>query len=309
MFRKASILLFVSVASAIAEDAWGPPDSVHALDAVISAVNKIVAMPHLSPEKLARAKVVAADVRSNIEAVEGGKLSKQEANKKIAGAIKELTSFETEMFAVHNVSNIQSKLANLQKQLASKKAELVKAQSMMKLLKLKKMLAEKRLQLQNLMDEKRASAASRGSDAADATKTNQMVKKLLSMTKSLAAAKKDSSAFKEALAVVQAREHEVSDGLARLEAEDQKAGATLRGALSKGGATGDTKVQGMLKHLEAEEHHKFAKAEALKKIDMNNLKAAETSIQKHDVQGLQRTLFKMAKESKALESKSGKFLY
>ena len=149
-------------------------------------------------------------------------------NKKIAGALKELTSFQAEMFSVHNVSNIQIKLANLQKQLASKKAELVKAESMMKLLKLKKMLAEKRLQLQNLMDEKRASAASRGSDAADATKTNQMVKKLLSMTKSLAAAKKDSSAFKEALAVVQAREHEVSDGLARLQAEEQKSGATDR---------------------------------------------------------------------------------
>merc|ERR1712129_563481 len=136
-------------------------------------------------------------------------------------------------------------------------AELAKAESMMKLLKLKKMLDEKRLQLQNLMDQKRASEAGRGSDAADATQTNQMVKKLLSMTKSLTAAKKDSSAFNDALAVVQARKHEVSDGITRLEAEEKKTGVTLRGALSKG-VTGDTKVQGMLKHLEAEEHHKFA---------------------------------------------------
>jgi len=42
---------------------------------------------------------------------------------------------------------------------------------------------------------------------------------------------------------------------------------------------------------------------------MNNLKEAETNIQKGDVKGLQRTLFKMAKESKALEAKAGKFLY
>jgi len=308
MLGKASILLLVAVASAMVEDAWGPPDSVHALDAVIAAVNKIVAIPHLTPEKLTRAKLVAADVKRNIEAVEGGKLSKQEANRKIAGAIKELTSFQSEMLSTHNVSNMKSRLVNLQKQLAAKKAELAKAESMMKLLKLKKMLAEKRLQLQNLMDQKRASEAGRGSDAADATKKNQMVKKLLSMTKSLTAAKKDSSAFNEALAVVEARKHEVSDGIAHLEAEEKKAGVTLRGALNKD-ATGDTKVQGMLKHLEVEEHHKFAKAEALKKIEMNNLKEAETNIQKGDVKGLQRTLFKMAKESKALEAKAGKFLY
>merc|ERR1719510_345465 len=100
--KVASILLLLAAASATVEDAWGPPESVHALDAVIVAVNKIVAMPHLTPEKLARAKVVAADVKSNIEAVEGGKLSKQEANKKIASAIKELTSFQSEMFSVHN---------------------------------------------------------------------------------------------------------------------------------------------------------------------------------------------------------------
>merc|ERR1712008_338064 len=123
------------------------------------------------------------------------------------------------------------------------------------------MLAEKRLQLQNLMDQKRASEAGRGSDAADATKTNQMVKKLSSMTKSLAAAKKDSSAFNEALAVVQARKHEVSDSIARLDAEEKKAGASLRGALGKG-VTGDNTMKGMLKQLEAEETRKFAKAEA-----------------------------------------------
>jgi len=305
---KFSILLLVAAASATAEDAWGPPDSVHALDAVIAAVNKIVTMPHLSPEQLAKAKVVAADVKSNIEAVEGGKLTKQEANKKISGSLRELTSFQSEMFPVSNVSNMESKLANLQKQLAAKKAGLAKAESMMKLLKLKKMLAEKRLQLQNLMDQKRASEAGRGNDAADATRTNQMVKKLMSMTKSLTAAKKDSSAFNEALAVVQAWKHEVSDGLARLESEEKKARASLRGALGKG-VSRETKMKGMLRQLEAEENHKFAKAEALKKIEMKNLKDAETNIQKHDVQGLQRALFKMAKESKALEARAGKFLH
>jgi len=65
----------------------------------------------------------------------------------------------------------------------------------------------------------------------------------------------------------------------------------------------------MLKRLEAEEHRKFAKAEALQKIEMNDLKEAEVSINKHNVPALQRTLFKMAKESKSLEAKAGKFLY
>jgi len=306
---KATILVLIAATSAIADDTWEPPDSVHALDAVITAVNKLVLIPHLTPEKLAKAKIVAEDIKHSIESVEGGKLSKQEAHKKIGSALKELTSFQAEMLSESNVPNMSSKLANLQKQLATKKAELAKAESMMKLLKLKKMLAEKRLQLQNLMDQKRTSDASRSNDANEAAKTNQIVKKLLGMSKSLAGAKTGSSAFTDALSVVQSRKKEVSEALARLESEDKKAGVSIRGAISKGGVTDNNKVQSMLKHLEAEEHRKFAKAEALKKIEMNDLKDAEVSINKHNVPALQRTLFKMAKESKALQAKAGKFLY
>jgi len=306
---KATVLVFIAATYAVADDTWGPPDSMHALDAVIAAVNKLVLMPHLTPEKLAKAKVVAEDIKHSIESVEGGKLSKQEAHTKIGSALKELAAFQAELLSVGNVPNMSSKLANLQKQLATKKAELVKAESMMKLLKLKKMLAEKRLQLQNLMDQKHASEASRSNDAVEAAKTNQIVKKLLGMSKSLAIAKAGSSAFTDALSVVQARRHEVSEAIARLEAEDKKAGVSIRGAISKGSVTDSIKVQNMLKHLEDEEHRKFAKAEALQKIEMNDLKEAEVSINKHNVPALQRTLFKMAKESKSLEAKAGKFLY
>jgi len=307
-------LLLFTLASSLDESMWGPSDSVHALDAVVAAVDKVVKNPHLSPERLAEAKRVAEDVKGDVEAVENGKLTKAQAHEKVGAAIKELTAFEANLT---KVSSGLDKIAMLKKQLAEKKAELAKDENLMKLFKLKKELAEKKLMLQKLINQKADSENSNKADQEEVAKTSAMVKDLVAMAKNLRGgnSKQELPApLKAVLATVQARDHAVSDALAKIDAEQKKSEASLDAAMQKQMPTkgkGDAlaKGQSMLKLLKTQERRQFAKARALKQIELKELKDAEASIEKGDITGLLKVLVKIQQESQKLQAKSGNFLY
>merc|ERR1740138_1712711 len=155
------------------------------------------------------------------------------------------------------------RIAELKKKLAEKEAELKKDKNMMKLLKLKKELIEKKLMLQKLLASKAAAEGSRKSDEDEVAKTSAMVKVVLNMTQGLGhgtQAQKDAT-FKKVLATVQAREHEVSDALARADAEEKKGEASLDAVIKKqlpstGKGDAVTKGQSMLKQIKSQERRK-----------------------------------------------------
>jgi hypothetical protein len=306
MCRTIVVLAIVACGcvSAVDEDAWGPPDSVQALGAVIGMVDKLVKSAK-TPEALKKAQVLAADVKADIEAVEGGNLTKAQAHDKVGAAIKELTAFETQLSKPPPMDPARAqKLAELEKKLAEKKAELAKDENMIKLFKLKKELAEKRLRLQGLLDSKKNQEKNAKADQAEAAKTNDMVKSLVSMAKNsgLKAKEEMPAPMKAILASVESQRVSVADDLKKMEAEEKAGEAKIDGALGKGA---DAQSQGMLKRLKKEQHRKFAKAQALKRIELNELKDAEASVESGDIAGLQKTLAKIEQEGKALQAKAG----
>lgn len=272
------------------QDMWGPADSVHALDAVIAAVDKVANNKHLTPERRARAQHVAEDIKKDIEAVEGGNLTKQQAHERVGHAMQELSAFEAELMnQTAQAKNTEDRIAMLKKRLADKQAELAKDKSLMKLLKLKKELVEKKLMLQNLLAQK---AASEGGH--DATETASLVKNLVAMGKA--------GMNKTSLERVQAREKEVADGLAKMDAKHTKNEGAFK-AFNSGNATRETK---MLKMLKSQEKRIFKKARALKQEELNELKEAEASVKQGDVARLRKVLGKIEHEG---DAKSGKFLH
>merc|ERR1719507_2740114 len=139
--------------------------------------------------------------------------------------------------------------------------------------------------LENLLSKKAASDKSRQADEEEAKRSADMVKTLMAMAKGVAkdnktAAKDELPApLKTALANVQAREHNASAALDKMEAEEKKGEADLDAALKRqasiqGKAGANSKGDKMLKMLKRQEHRKFAKARSLKKIELKELKDA-----------------------------------
>jgi len=309
----AVLLLLVANASAVEEDAWGPPESITALDSVVNAVTQIVSNAKTA-DSLKRAQILSANVKADIEAVEAGNLSKAEAHEKVGQAIKELTGFEMELNKAHpEASEKAAKIAKLEKELAEKKEELAKDENMIKLIKMKKDLAEKKLRLQGLLDQKENSDKNIQADQDEAAKTNQWLKGLVAMANENSTvalhAKEEQvpSSLKTILASVETRRQSVAQDLNKMETEEKTSEGKIDAILQKQGGA-DAKSQGMLKRLKKEEHRKFAKAQAVKRIELNELKDAEASIESRDVSGLQKVLSKIETEGKALQVKGG-FLY
>jgi len=247
---------------------------------------------------------LAADVKADIEAVEGGNLTKAQAHDKVGAAIKELTAFETQLAKPPPMDAARAqKIAELEKKLAEKKGELAKDENMIKLFKLKKELAEKRLRLQGLLDSKKNQEKNSKANQAEAAKTNDMVKSLVSMAKNsgLKGKQEMPAPMKAILASVESQRVSVADDLKKMEAEEKAGEAKIDGALGKGA---DAQSQGMLKRLKKEQHRKFAKDQALKRIELNELKDAEASVESGDLAALQKTLAKIEQEGKALQAKA-----
>jgi len=281
--------LVVACASGrVLDSAWTPEDSVHVLDSVITAVNGLVKNPHLTADQLTKAKHLAEDIKVDVEAVENGNLTKQQAHDKVGEALKELSSYEAEMS--HGTAD---KMAGMKKELAEKMALLAKTESMMKLLKLKKDLAEKKMMLQNLQNQKVS-----GGMAA----TGAMVNKLIELADS---AKRNASALKVVNVTLQAREQTVQAELSNMGAAEKKTEDQIN-AIMKTQMPVPTqdkkdeamdKGKNMLKLLGAQAHRKFAKARAHKLNDIKEIKAAEADIEKNDVPNLQKVLLKMQRET------------
>jgi len=258
---------------------------VHVLDSVIDAVNKMVSNPKLTADQLAKAKHLADDIKADVEAVEGGKMPKQQAMAKIGEGIKELTAFQAEAK--------RDLLAGMQAKLKEKKELLAKEEGMIKLLKLKKELAEKQLMLKNL--EIKKSAIHDGE--AD---TNAMVSKLMTMAKNGTAA-----SLKDATVMLKAHEQAMTEDMKKMDALEKKTEDELSVALKlpvpiKDSSDNMVKGQSMLKMLSGQARHKFAKARARKQAELKQLKAAETSVEKHDLVSFQAELLKMQKGAQGM---------
>jgi len=299
------ILSLAAVATvALADGTWGPADTAHALDGVIGAVEKIVHLPHLSATQLEQAKKIAADIKVDVEAVESGKLTKEQAHEKVGEGMKELAAFAAKL---QKTGSLSERKAELEKQLHEKEAALAKLEKQMKLLKLKKLLAEKKLALQNLLASK---AAGQDRSAAEDAKATAAVVTQLHGLKDL----KGVDAMK-ALQTVQQQEKAVGERLARLDAGQKKSEAMMTAAVQdelKAGSSGKDaleKGKKMIQALEKREKRKFAKVRAGQQIELEGLKEAEASLKGHDSAGLQKSLQKLDQLSKSTQAKSGKFLY
>jgi hypothetical protein len=303
MFCSLRVALLCAVAAA--ESTWGPADSVHALDGVIVAVDKIVHLPHLSAKQLEEAKKMAADVKENVDAVESGKLSKKDADARVAKSMKELSDFGAELSAVISKAsapvNVEQRMAELKEELAKKKAELQKVEQMMTVMKLKKELAEKQLALDKLLASKAKAQQGQTSDADEAKTIGEIVNDV-------------EAGSKTAMAAVKAQEKIVEGRISRLDAEEKKSEAmiedTLKTQLGPASAKDAlVKGQALIKSLAKREKRKFAKARAQDKVELDGLKTLESSLEKGDKASVKQALQQVEQQSKALQAKSGKFLY
>jgi len=319
---------------------WGPAD----LTAVETALEHVLSL-HMTPAMHKRAQVVAADVKEDIMAISSGRnVTKSERQQKVGAAIKELGQFQQDMeketdelVKAEKAGNMTAKMvalgndldpetlekyntkkAALEKKLAEKQAELSKDENMIKLIKLKKDLAEKQLELANLEMQKAKSASSKEGEAEDAKSQQEMVKNLLSVAKGLKApSNKTVSKLPPAVDAILADLHKRSAALnatlAKIDETQRKSEAQIEDVLKKQVGAGKTdaitKAEAMIKSLKKKEDRKFQKLRVVKKSEMNEIDSAIASIQKGDVAGLQKVLGKMQAETKAVDAKSGHFLY
>jgi hypothetical protein len=318
---------------------WGPAD----LTDVETVLEHILSL-HMTPAMHDRAQVVAADVKKDIAAISVGRnMTKTERREKVGAAIKELAEFQTEMeketdemVKEQKRANMTAKMvklgnkldpkvreeydtkkATLEKELKEKQAELAKDEKEIQLFKLKKELAEKQLELNNLEMEKARDATSQKNEVEDAKAQKEMVKNLLSIANGLKTPKVDVKLPPQINAILtdlRKRSETMKTGLAKLDATQKKSEADLDAALKKQvGTTGNTdamsKAQAMIRSLKKKEERKFQKLRAVKKSELNELDTAVASIEKGDVGALQKVLVKMQAETKAIDAKSGHFLY
>jgi len=312
-------LLSASVADALTVRAgmWGPADlkDVEAvLDHILSA--------HMTPAMHNRAQVVAADVKSYISAVSlGHNMTKSERRNNVTAAIKELAELQVELnremakeVKIHDKYTEQE--AGLEKQLKTKKDELAQDEKKLQLYKLKKELAEKQLELDNLELEKARGAHSEDSAVEDGKARNEVIKSLLVVANGFKANGTNASLPPQITAILtDLRKHSetIRTGLAKLDGVEKTSEAHLDDVLKNatvGGTTDATaKARSMIQSLKKKEERKFQKLRVVKKTALSELDTAIASIEKGDAATLQKTLAKMQAETKAVNAKSGHFLY
>jgi len=302
-------LAVASVLCAVrADSTWGPADSVHALDGAVVAMGQLVNLPHLSAKQLEDAKRIAADIKTDVEAVESGKLSKDEAHRRVGEGLHELQAFEKEL---EQPENVAKRMQDLKSKLADKENALHALEKQMQVLKLKKELVEKKLALQKLLAAKQG--ASKEDSAQEAASMAALGKELEAASHLLGGAE-----AAKALKAVKAEELVVQQQLAHLDEGQKKSEVMLKAALqgqiaagTGGAAKSDAlaKGQGMLKELEKRERRKFAKTRAQEQVELNGLREAEASLEKKDAAGLKAAISKIEEQGKSMQAKSGKFLY
>lgn len=298
---------------------WGPSDSVKAFDAIESALKKVTDMK-MSPDASTKAHKIAEDVRSAVTAVESNNtnMTKAQKHERIAGAMKELQGLAVDLFEAQPAADDQKArhLRELKEELAKKKHELEKDESMIKLYTLQKELAAKKLQLQKLIEEKNQAQVSKEALAEDSKAESKLIRKLMNLTGSMPADKKAElpAPLKAALAEVKAFSKEESNKLAKVEKESKQTMAALDAEMKKSVPTKDkidalVKGQQMTRKLKKKEHRLFMKYQVQKKAQLAELQTVEDSIEQRDVKMLSATLLKMRHEANAAAAESGDFLH
>lgn len=305
------VLLTSIVAACSGVTLYNPPNAGVALDAVEKALANIVSSPHLTKTQLLQAKKVAADVEKTVEELEsaaGKKLSQAQRGAKVTASIKELQDLQ-ENWQKTAQATIDSKKADLEKQLKDKEAELAKDQKMLKVINLEKKLAEKKLALQKLIDMKNAKQSAAAAEKEAAAKQAE-VEKVVNAAKSL----KDAKSLKTVTSYLDGRVKDLTATLAKLDASEKKREGEIKALVSVKAPVKDekdplAKGQGVLKMLLKKEHRQFEKNRAALLAELKEMHQAQESIKKGDVAGLTKVMTQMQGEMKNLEAKSHKFLY
>jgi hypothetical protein len=319
--RAVLMTSIVAVCSAVA--VYNPPNAGNALDAIERALTQIVSSPHLTKTQLSSAKKVAADVEKTVtelESPKGKMLSKEAKAAKVTASIKELQDLQADWQKAAS-QKVSDRKAELMKELQAKEAELAKDKKMLKVINLEKQLAEKKLALQKLVDMKNEQAAAQATEKQEAAQ-QEMVANLLKAAQSLQAPKgaakqaTDNKATKlrGVQTYLEGRMHNVTDSIAKLDANEKKKEAELKSAVAaqvpaNGKTDAIAKGQGLLKVLLKKEHRNYQKTRATLKSEEHELAEAVTSIKKGDGAGLAKVMNHMQGEMKSLQAKSHKFLY
>lgn len=305
------------------EGTWGEPD----LAAVNAALQTVLHGKHLTAEQKKLAEHVAEDVKKDIAVLVANKgLTKEARRAKVMHAIKELAGLQGALEGQHhskkNATAIRAHLAEMEKQLSQKKAELAKDMDQMKVLALEKELAEKRMQLESLEAAKAKADGSKSAAAEEASKQD-MVAKLVAMAKGLKAKNSPAKATKATppempvmkgiIAELEQHAKAVKEEIAHMDAADKKIVADIGGMVKEklptvGNNDALARGQSMLNMLKKKEQRKYQKARAVKQAELRELETAIASIKKGDVKALQKVMAKMQGEIQTAKAK-GAFLH
>jgi len=139
------------------------------LSAVEGSLKKLVEGGHMSPEMLAKAKMVASSVDGVVDQIEAGKLVGDAQRQEVAGAIQQLTGLE------HDLSNAPAtgKVTQMERQLVEKKAMFANEEKELQVFKLQKDLLEKKEALSKLVAEQKAMEGEKKAEEQDQQEKKQ----------------------------------------------------------------------------------------------------------------------------------------
>jgi hypothetical protein len=271
---------------------YNPPEAGNALDALESALNKIVSNTHLPASQLAAAKKVVVDVESTVQFLESAKgkaLSKEAHGAKVMAAIKELQDLQ-DSWQKASEAKVTDRRAKLEKKLQEKQAELAKDMKMMKVLNLEKALAEKKLKLQTLIDSKREGDAKK-EDAKEIAAREEMIANVLKMAKEVQSSHGTNATMTHAVKTVaegkpkllatvnsylEGRMKTISASMATIDAAEKKREGEIKATL--GGAEGTKanaeelkKSEAILNMLMKKEKRNYMKMRATLQTEYNEL--------------------------------------
>eukprot|EP00812_Abedinium_dasypus_P011057 NODE_4637_length_654_cov_274.818030.p2 GENE.NODE_4637_length_654_cov_274.818030~~NODE_4637_length_654_cov_274.818030.p2 ORF type:complete len:138 (-),score=57.18 NODE_4637_length_654_cov_274.818030:136-549(-) len=114
---------------------------------------------------------------------------------------------------------------------------------------------------------------------------------------------------------LQARAVMLTKSMLKLDEDEKKAAADLKGAgsvpLPAAAAKDDVVLHAhsMINSLLKQEHRKFEKARAVKKMELQEVNAALSGLRKADTKAMQRAYNKMEGAIKAVDAQTGNFLH
>jgi chromosome segregation ATPase len=278
---------------------WTPND----LDMVSKALDAILANPRMSKEQRTTAETVATLVRTNLKAVESGKLKGAARAAKVGEALTALTGLEHEFAkraedAKAKEDAADAHMAALKKEMEAKKALLAKEEDQMKVLTMEKELMEKKLKLDTLMEKKQAMEEHKAKEK-DETERKEILQTLAAVSKNMT----NADAQTAALSHLKQRVDSIKAAITKIDADekaDQKKLASIKS---------DAKVAKMLQSVKKKNHREHAKAKALKNAELAHLEKAIQSIQHGDAAGVRDVVKQIESDAKRLDAKSGDFLH